>query len=157
MNNTCTDISSDNIVGVTLDVPGQSEVTDLDQPAFGHQDVPSCQVSMDTLLRWQLIVTFMLKKLKHLIYSVSYVLGGEELHALGHLERKAEQIIKGQGLQKLRLIILKLLNDFWMCTWTQFGPFVILIWWFGCYCFHLQSYYPCYQRRERRGRCSPAL
>lgn len=58
----------------------------------------------------------MLKKLKHLIYSVSYVLGGEELHALGHLERKAEQIIKGQGLQKLRLIILKLLNDFWMCT-----------------------------------------
>lgn len=50
MNNTDTDISSDDIVGVMLDVPGQSEVTDLDQPAFGHQDVSSCQISMDTLL-----------------------------------------------------------------------------------------------------------
>lgn len=50
MNNTGTDISSDDIVGVVIDVPGQSKVTDLDQPAFGHQDVSSRQVSMDTLL-----------------------------------------------------------------------------------------------------------
>lgn len=47
----CTYVSSHNIVGVVLDVPGQSEVTDLDQPALGHQDVPGRQVSMDTLLR----------------------------------------------------------------------------------------------------------
>lgn len=36
---------------------------------------------------------------------VSYILGGEELHALGHLEGKAQQVVKGQGLQVACLII----------------------------------------------------
>lgn len=36
---------------------------------------------------------------------LSYILGGEELHPFGHLEGKAEQVIKGQCFQVLCLII----------------------------------------------------
>lgn len=42
-------ISSHNIVGIVVDVPGQSKVTNFYQPAFCHQHISSCQISMDTL------------------------------------------------------------------------------------------------------------
>lgn len=42
-------IAFDNIVAVRRDVPGKSKVTDLGHPAFGEQNVPGCQVSVDTL------------------------------------------------------------------------------------------------------------
>lgn len=45
---------------------------------------------------------------------VPYILGGEELHAFGHLEGKTEQVIKGQGLQVLCQII-RIFKDLWVC------------------------------------------
>ena len=36
---------------------------------------------------------------------VLYIFAGEELHAFGHLVGKAQQVIKGQGLQVVCLII----------------------------------------------------
>lgn len=44
-------ISSHNIVGVVVNVSGQSEVTNFHQSAICHQHVSSCQVSVDALQR----------------------------------------------------------------------------------------------------------
>lgn len=44
-------ISPHNVVGVVIDIPGQSEVTYFDESSLGHQNISSCQVSMDTLQR----------------------------------------------------------------------------------------------------------
>lgn len=44
-----TDVSSGNVVLVLRQVSGQTEVTDLDQLPLTDQDVPCCQVSVDTL------------------------------------------------------------------------------------------------------------
>lgn len=46
-----THVSSHNVVGVVVDVPGQPKVADFDQPAFRHQNVSCRQVSVDTLWR----------------------------------------------------------------------------------------------------------
>lgn len=46
-----THVSSHDVVGVIVDVPGQPKVADFDQPAFRHQNVSGCQVSVDTLWR----------------------------------------------------------------------------------------------------------
>lgn len=43
-----------------------------------------------------------------------YILQREELHALGHLVGKAKQVIKGQRLQVLSLIIDAVIH-FWTC------------------------------------------
>lgn len=44
-----THISSHDVVGVVVDVPGKPKVTDFDQPTFRHQNVPGRQVSVDAL------------------------------------------------------------------------------------------------------------
>lgn len=46
-----THISSHNVVGVVVDVPGETKVTDFGQPAFRHQNVSGRQVPVDAL--WQ--------------------------------------------------------------------------------------------------------
>ena len=45
---------------------------------------------------------------------ISYILGGEELHPFGHLVGKAEQVIEGQGLRVVCLII-QVFVEFWVC------------------------------------------
>lgn len=42
---------------------------------------------------------------------VSYILGGEELHAFGHLEGEAEQVVEGQGLRVVRQIVRVFVNQ----------------------------------------------
>lgn len=44
---------------------------------------------------------------------VPHILGGQELHAFGHLEGKTEQVVKGQGLQVLCLIA-QVFIGFWI-------------------------------------------
>ena len=42
-------ISFDYVVGVCGDVPGQAKITDLCHSSLCQEDIPCCQVSVDTL------------------------------------------------------------------------------------------------------------
>lgn len=44
-----TDVSPDDVIFVLLKVSGQTKITDLQQLPLTDQDVPGCQVSVDTL------------------------------------------------------------------------------------------------------------
>lgn len=112
------------VVGVVHDVSGQAEVTNLHQLALTDQNIPGSQIPMDALWRERqpnpitrvrkptrvmcktLIFFWMFKRLlwkktlkgfsEQVYVLISYILGGQELHSLRHLEAETQEVVVGE-------------------------------------------------------------
>ncbi len=121
---TLTDISSGNVVLILHQISGQTKVTDLHQLPLTDQNIPCCQVSVDTLQDTQHVNTqtqhvntqtqcmnmSKTDKLKErCLDRWSYVLFREEVHGLRDLEGEAKEVVESQErrvIEKERRLLL---------------------------------------------------
>lgn len=91
-----THISFADVVGVFVDVSGQAEVTNLDHIVLGEQDVSGRQVSVDTLRSKEGSLLPDSDEVNTQKWFRTYLARGQKLHAFGHLEAVADEILHCQ-------------------------------------------------------------
>lgn len=81
-----------------LEVSGQTEVTNLHQLVVTDQDVPRCQVSVDTLRDKWTCQKINQALSSHPLMNDPHLFGGQEVHGLAHLEGEADEIMDGEKM-----------------------------------------------------------
>lgn len=81
-----------------VEVSGQIEVTNLHHLIFTDQDVPRCQISVNTLRDKWTCRKINQTHISPLLMNDPHLSGGQEVHGLTDLEGEADEVMDGEKM-----------------------------------------------------------